>query len=57
MPAKKTRFFVRRLALDGVSGDLFFTAFVCGLLGAIYFAIYGKDLGTGARSAAEIFRA
>ena len=33
------------------------TAFVCGLLGAIYFAIYGKDLRTGARSAAEISRA
>ncbi|MCX6991677.1 MAG: MFS transporter [Kiritimatiellaeota bacterium] len=25
----------------------FITAFVCGLLGTIYFAIYGKDLGTG----------
>ena len=35
----------------------FITAFVCGLLGTIYFAIYGKDLGTGARSEAEITRA
>lgn len=35
----------------------FITAFICGLLGAIYFAIYGKDQGTGARSAAEITRA
>jgi len=25
----------------------FITAFVCGLLGTLYFAIYGKDLGTG----------
>lgn len=25
----------------------FITAFVCGLLGTVYFAIYGKDLGTG----------
>jgi len=28
----------------------FITAFVCGLLGTIYFAIYGKDLRTGAQS-------
>jgi MFS family permease len=29
----------------------FFTAFVCGLMGTIYFAIYGKDLGGGAQPA------
>ena len=25
----------------------FIVAFVCGLLGTLYFAIYGKDLGAG----------
>ena len=31
----------------------FITAFVCGLLGTIYFAIYGKDLGAGAQPAGQ----
>ena len=34
----------------------FITAFVCGLLGTIYFAIYGKDFGADAGSASKIAR-
>jgi len=41
------------LALVSLATNLI-TACACGLLGTIYFAIYGKDLGAGARSAGRL---
>ncbi|MFH1970597.1 MAG: hypothetical protein ABIJ53_09805 [Verrucomicrobiota bacterium] len=44
---QQTRSFIGGALLWMVSpATNFITAFACGLLGTIYFAIYGKDLGT-----------